>query len=185
MPKAPRLCRGRCGVRSPVPRADRSLRAPCPARREKSFSDRSAAWPWSLGREHTVQAADCGTRKAWQEARQTGQAISGPGLTNTSHFFGIQAALTPHPVIPTFRPTLIDTRASQQSTHNTAASDSRRTPTNRSRKRFRFSAPLGPGPFRGPFLCLHIAGRDSAGYNEKSSAICLPLVSLPCRQRPR
>lgn len=27
-----------------------------------------------------------------------------------------------------------------------------RQPTNRSRKRFRFSAPLGPGPFRGPFL---------------------------------
>ena len=30
-------------------------------------------------------------------------------LAKTSHVFGLQAALTPHPVIPTFRPTLIGT----------------------------------------------------------------------------
>ncbi len=41
-----------------------------------------------------------------------------------------------------------------------AASETTRRPSNRSRKRFRFSAPLGPGPFRGP-LCAHPAARAS------------------------
>ena len=41
-----------------------------------------------------------------------------------------------------------------------AASETTRRPSNRSRKRFRFSAPLGPGPFRGP-LCAPPAARAS------------------------
>ncbi len=41
-------------------------------------------------------------------------------------------------------------------------------PSNRSRKRFRFSAPLGPGPFRGPFFC---AGHPlAAGHTIPSMA---------------
>ena len=43
------------------------------------------------------------------------------------------------------------------------------TPSNRSRKRFRFPAPLGPGPFRGPFFCpgrtAGIGGEQLAGYS--------------------
>ncbi len=51
-------------------------------------------------------------------------------------------------------------------------------PTNRSRKRFRFPAPLGSGPFRGPFFCA-AADRTAQGDRatlQQSKSICWPCV---------
>ena len=69
----------------------------------------------------------------------------------------LEEALTPENRSRTVRPALRLTRGWKHGRRETRA-PATHAPSNRSRKRFRFPAPLGSGPFRGPFFCALVPG---------------------------
>ena len=72
----------------------------------------------------------------------------------------LEEALTPENRSRTVRPALRLARGWKHGRRETRA-PATHAPSNRSRKRFRFPAPLGSGPFRGPFFCA-LGGAASA-----------------------
>jgi hypothetical protein len=109
----------------------------------------------------------------------------------------VRSALTPKNRLPTVPPpeghgvgqptAPLDTGASTEANTGGESNAGTRShaPSNRSRKRFRFSAPLGPGPFRGPLY------RAAAGPSMAPAALArqrcsqgAPRLARPASCRP-
>ena len=138
--------------------------------------------PPSASREHTAFPPDraagpaCGAATGGNHPKSPDSSDSSGRRRFSSS--SSQQALTPENRSPTVRPALRLTTGRQRDP-SAAVNGNRRgkrmphavpqappgptrhAPSNRSRKRFRFPAPLGSGPFRGPFFCA-VDGAASA-----------------------